>query len=207
MQKHFHLAQFDLPHSGAHGVLKTAALQAWLYQRIFQNNRPSTISKELTAFNQAGSYGPSSQILIKRWNEALGRWDKSLSDGVPGRFSVNPVERGERYKFLPEALFEQARLHYYEASGYQKIGRKFDASVLYLWSSELLSQFIQLNPSSPDVPQALFLLGASQVRMRTAFNPEIRSDRLLNLCVELYPDSIWATLARELRREEFGYAV
>jgi hypothetical protein len=203
MLTHFKAQSFKVDHES----LETdpAALQAWLVQRFLEDSRPIQISQKLDRLSHYSLATPHSSSVLrktfKRWNESLIRWERTLGSGE------SMISGGSYEKVPPQLLFKQARLHYFEASGYQKIGKKYDASILYLWSFELMSRFIQADPLSSEVPQALYLLGASQVRLREAFSSGLRSDRLLNLCVELYPDSVWATLARELLQEEFGYAV
>ena len=160
-------------------------LQVWLVKQLLTKSPIQTrqVTARLMEFKTAK---PEMEVSLHRWRTGLLHWTNS-ENRSPARTQEDTLKDG--------------RLLYYEATGYLKIGRELDATVLYLRSFDLLSRYIESSPTSPDVPEALFLTGVSKLRLSKALPIGVRGNRLLNLCVELYPDSIWARLSRESARE------
>ena len=160
-------------------------LQVWLVKQLLTKSPVQTrqVSARLLELEMQK---PEFEISLRRWRTGLLHWSDS-ENRSPATTSEDTLTDG--------------RLLYYEATGYLKIGREMDATVLYLRSFDLLSRYIESSPTSPDVPEALFLTGVSKLRLSKALPSVVRGNRLLNLCVELYPDSVWAKLSRETARE------
>ena len=167
------------------------SLKNWVVIQTWRTGDPGQVSHRLRLISNRHSYSPVLRTSLRRWSEALTRW-ASESD--------HPEQMS------PDELIQDARHRYFEASGYQKIGRQYDAAVLYLWSAAFLNRFVQTAPDDSRVPEALFILGEAYLRLQHALPTPIRSDRILNLCSELYPDSIWASRADALWKDEVSAA-
>lgn len=102
----------------------------------------------------------------------------------------------------PEQLLSESRRVHAEAAGYLRVGRTYDAAALYVASVRSLVQFIEKNSTHRDVPEALFLMGEALARLRRVYPVSLKSESVLTLCMELYPDSVWAVRARMLRNGE-----
>jgi hypothetical protein len=127
----------------------------------------------------------------------LGRWSHSLLDWQK-EFKVG----GDRVH--SEDLMREGKQRYFEAAGFRKIGRAYDATILNLRTISLLTRFIHQDPYSSSVPEALFMLGAAYAGLGHALPKKMRGDRILNLCSELYPDSLWADRSQTIWREAYG---
>lgn len=150
-----------------------APLQQWLVGAWARNLDPSEIRAAFAELRKLYR-SASMEISMTRWEVALERWasTRSVSDWL-----------GE------------GRERHAEAVGYLKIGRPDDASVLYVWAASALTRFIYQDPEHPLVPEALFLLGDIMVRLKKALPRGVQSDRILRLCVDYYPGTVWARRA------------
>ena len=160
-------------------------LQVWLVKQLLIKSPPqmASVHRRLIALEIEK---PEIRVSLQRWESGLARWMNSEARN-PNRTLRDMLNDG--------------RIMYNQATGYRNIGREVDATVLYLGSFDLLSRYIEASPTSPEVPEALFLLGMTRLRLSKSLPACMRSNRLINLCVELYPDSIWANLSRANTRE------
>ncbi len=168
------------------------SLELWLLGQWDQNFKRSQIEENLTQLMKKHAYSSRLKASLERWKASL-------------RY-VDFFEEMNRDP-SPEALFFEAKHTYFESEGLKRIGRRFDAVVLDLWASQLLGRFIRMNPESGDVPQALFMLGATFVKLNKTVAESYSSSRIFNLCSELYPYSIWSKRANAYRRNEIGNGV
>lgn len=159
----------------------------WLVVQLASSSEPKTILRQLIALSRDRSYSRTLRNSINRWSDALGRWSE-LKKSV--------------FKFDPTYILQEARILHFEAMGLQKIGRQYDGVALYTQTILLLAKFIEKNANDSYIPEALFLLGDSMIRLRHVLPSSIRSDRILNLCSELYPESIWGQQANLVWRSE-----
>ena len=125
------------------------------------------------------------EVSLGRWRDGLRRWTNEMHSR----------------SLSPDELIQEGRSHYFEAAGYNKIGRRYDGTVLQLWTISLLTRFIAKRPFDPQVPEALFMLGVEYLNLGQALPSMMRGDRILNLCSELYPDSFWANRSNGVWRE------
>lgn len=167
------------------------ALQSWLILQLAKNAQPAEADLRLSQVSDQRSYSPVLKASLDRWSQAFQRWEVSRSIASQNLRT-------------PEQLMEEARTRHFEATGFYRIGRMYDATALYLWSIELLSNFIESNPLHRDVPEALYLLGAAYFRFRGVIPNSVRSDRILNLCSEVFPETIWSERARAIWRNGVG---
>ena len=167
-------------------------LQTWLIFRLAQSSSPASVADELASLAQRHAHSPVMQTALNRWQSSLNQWS-----GMDHLFA----------SMEGSALLEEGRLKHSEATGYRKIGRQYDAVAHYLWSAAFLHRFIEQNPDDAGIPEALYLLGDVFLRVRHALPAQFRGDRILNLCSELYPDSIWAGQAYALWRSEIGNGI
>jgi hypothetical protein len=165
------------------------ALQNWIIQGAILGKDPDSLSHQLAQISHGRTISPTLSASIRRWQDGLVRWSRARA-----KFKGSDID--------PQDLLEEGRLRHHEAVGYDKIGRGYDATVLYLWSADFLRRFIAQAPLEAEVPEALYLLGQAHVRFRHAFPPSIRSDRFLNLCSELFPGTLWAKRANAVWRDE-----
>ncbi|MGZ3686997.1 MAG: tetratricopeptide repeat protein [Bdellovibrionota bacterium] len=165
------------------------ALQQWLILTLARDHNPAIAARRLEALEQDRSISPVLMTSLRRWRSTLQQWS------------------GMALPVSSESLLELGRLKHFEASGYRKIGRLYDGTALFLWSSTLLTRFIEENPGSKRVPEALYFLGINYLRLNYALPRVIRGDRLLNLCSEIFPNSIWAQQANEFWRKEMVHGV
>ena len=101
-------------------------------------------------------------------------------------------------------LLVEGRQRYFDASGFEKIGRSYDAAALNLWTITVLSEFVEKYPYHPEIPEALYMLGDSYLDLGTGLPNQVKADRVLNLCSELYPDSVWASRANTVWQEQYS---
>ncbi len=163
-------------------------LRNWLIHQVVRGESPQKIASRLTQMAAGKDLSPTLRITIDRWRRSLNQWASGGS-----------VPRAE--------LLAEGRRRYLEASGYEKVERAFDATVLYLWSVRLLSQYIETDSEGLGIAEATYLLGVIDIRLKRLANMETRGDRLLLLCQELFPDSVWAEKAETLWRSESGHDV
>jgi len=159
-------------------------LQRWLIIDLARHQSPVDTLQRLDKLVRGHLISPVLQTSIDRWRSSLRAWAEQ-----PGGLA-------------PEMLIHQARRRFFEASGYQKIGRQYDATVLYLWAGSLFQRYVGLRPQGHDVAEVLFHVGASLMRLRHAISSVKGSERLLKLCAELYPSTIWAEQAISFWRLE-----
>ncbi len=174
-------------------------LESWLVSRPHLAQNPLKTARVLQTMAVNHSFSRVMGVSLDRWADALMRWEdfnhKSFS------FSRMPAEE------LARALLGETRGLYAEASGYRKVGRQYDAAVLYLWSIDLATRFIEQFPRHEQVPEMLFILGDSYIQLKHALPLEMRPDRILNLCSEMYGESIWANQSTVLRKAELENGV
>jgi hypothetical protein len=166
---------------------------------------PGHSNDELVELRQSIRYRIGSDRLIasSTWKPALSRWYRTLS-----RWAHQPSGTEQGLDHLSsDQLLSEGRKHYFEAVGLRKIGKPYDATVLNLWSIVLLTKFIEKNALSPAMPEVLFMVGDAYIGLDSALPFKIKRDRILNLCSELYPDSVWANRANSIWKEEFGNAI
>jgi hypothetical protein len=152
-----------------------------LVQRLFYTRDPAATLKWLVAINDVSAIDPD---LLARWKFSLSEWaDYGVLDERVGA----------------EHFLNVGRLAYGRAFGYEHIGRGTDGVVLLVRSAIHLAHFIDKAPGNDSVPEALFLLGKVTSKLGEFFPAEIKPDRLLNLSVELFPETAWAARAHVLR--------
>lgn len=157
-------------------------LSPWMTRETFLESDPKVLLNNLKTQLRHRLSSQDEGISFKRWETDLGHW------------------RAERFSGDAEVL-SQARENYFQASGFSKVGRSYDATVLNLWTIRLLTDFIEKNSFDGQVPEALFMLGVAYRDLDHALPTGIRRDRILNLCSELYSDSLWANRANMIWRE------
>jgi hypothetical protein len=168
------------------------ALKSWLVMQAVQGETPEQLAKDLKKISQGKYYSSTLKTSLTRWNSVLARW---------GRWRAKPQSAADE-KGDSDSLMEEGRRRYFEARGFQKIGKSYDSVPLYLWAMESLSRYIRENPQADEVPEALFLLGSTYIRFRQNFPSKVRGDRILNLCAEFFPGSVWAKKSNTLWQEE-----
>lgn len=148
---------------------------------------------------------PASKLLFDINNsKARGEFAVSIIDQQLSVFEESPsfkeiesrLSHLKRGRFPSADLLEMGRQSYYRAKGYEKRGDLEIAFGYYLRSSKLLIKFLKIEPGHIDVPEVLFLIGDSFMRFYGLVPTNVRLDRILNLCGELYPETIWARRAR-----------
>ena len=135
-----------------------------------------------------GGFRPS----VVRWANTWDSWSK-----VPARNDVG------LNGLTAHQLLIEGRQRFFEASGFEKIGRTYDAAVLNLWAIVVLTQFVEKNPYHPEIPETLYMLGEAYMDLGSGLPSQVKADRVINLCSELYPDSVWANRANSLWREQY----
>jgi hypothetical protein len=166
------------------------ALQNWLLVTMLNKADPNEAQLTLSELSRNRAVSPVMRASLRRWQESLARWAGS----PPQELQSAP------------ALLEEGRKLHHQAIGYARVGRPYDAAPLFLWSATLLARFIEREPESAQVPEALYLLGASTLQFKQVIPGNIRPDRILNLCQEFYPHTVWAERAEELWRREMRHA-
>jgi hypothetical protein len=166
-----------------------SALQYWVVLDLAREGDPEGTRRRLIELTQGHEVSPVLRTSLDRWNSHLTEWSR-----VNFRRGATLLDSDE--------LIRQGRRRNYEATGYRKVGRLYDATVLYLWSADSLSRYIELNPTSAEVPEALYLLGEAHIHFRNVLPRSFRSDRLLNLCSEFFPSTVWAQRSNRIWNEE-----
>jgi hypothetical protein len=180
------------------GDREVTPLRRWIIEKFASanNNDPRIVAKELDKIlNQTPRSSPVLSAL-KRWQATLARWGAV--------YSVTSEDSKNSKALL---LLTEGRQHYFESAGFRRIGKSFDGTVLDLWTISLLSQFVEKYPLHPAVPEALFMMGDEYLSLGNALPLEVKSDRILNLVSELYPDSIWASRANAIWKSEHSHAI
>ncbi len=103
-----------------------------------------------------------------------------------------------------DQIMTEGRRAHAQAVGYAKVDRNIDSAFLYVASARSLLMFVERFPTDTDVPEALFLIGKSLLGLRPYLSGSLRGDSVLSLCMELFPESVWATRSRMLWLEEIG---
>lgn len=169
------------------------ALQSWFILRALQKPDPLLLLTELSQLSRNRQVSPVMRTSLKRWNDSLQRW--AVAEDAGSKRTPGYSEIAGR---SPEQLFLEGRKYHDEAVGYERVGRAYDATALYLWSFVRLSEFIREAPLHESNAEALYLLGKIYTQFKHALPTRVRADRFLNLCKELYPDTIWAARGHSL---------
>ena len=169
----------------------TPDLRRWLIQESFKPDETpgrlaAKVRQMLRLHADDREFSPVIRQSLKRWVSSLQLWDQEIRQGAHAN------------------LLAEARQRYFEAAGYQKIGRSYDASVLHLWTIGLLTRFVDQNPFDARIPEALFMLGVAYLNLGHSLPPQMRRDRILTLCAEMYPDSLWASRSDAIWKEAFS---
>jgi hypothetical protein len=179
------------------GVKEFIPLSRWIIERFAAaQDDPRVVAKDLNKVLNHSSQSPLVLAALKRWQATLDRWSASLT------------ENSEEAK-NPRALIVliEGRQHYFESAGFRRIGRSFDGTVLDLWTISLLTKFVEKYPLHPAVPEALFMMGDEYLNLGSALPTDVKSDRILNLVSEFYPDSIWASRANAIWKSGHVHAI
>jgi hypothetical protein len=172
-------------------------LRRWIIERFAAaGNDPRVVEKDLEKVLSGSQKSPAMIAALKRWQSTLTRWSS-------GNLSSSEEMKNSRALLL---LIE-GRQHYFESAGFRRIGKSFDGTILDLWTISLLSKFIEKYPLNPAVPEALFMMGDEYLCLDKALPFNAKSDRILNLVPELYPDSIWASRANAIWKSERAHAI
>jgi hypothetical protein len=171
------------------------ALERWLISKTLTGKNHSENFQHLTALLRSLSKDVPGglQASVNRWANTCESWADTLS-----RKDMN-LDGLSAHQLLVEG-----RQRYFEASGFQKTGRSFDAAALDLWTITVLSEFVEKYPYHPEIPEALYMLGDSYLDLGTGLPAQVKADRVLNLCSELYPDSVWANRANSIWQEQYS---
>ena len=192
VEQQFH----DLSSGSQAGNFRRVSLESWrddsleLKQWVFQQSLklpggPAATSRRLENLDQTRTHSTSMQISLKHWQSALRRWAAA-----------------EKHKrFASEDFLKVARQTFFESAGLRKIGKSYDATVLYLWTISNLTRFIDSNPYDGKVPEALYMLVVAYMDLGHSLPTKMHGERILNLCSELYPDSFWANRSNGVWRE------
>jgi len=146
----------------------------------------------------------SAYLINQSLKEVLSTLDSTFKQ-ESFRNRVKEVEDGKRalVQFLEldepldlHELLDIGRGYYYQAVALEKLGKQTASKVYYLISAHALIRFLYSDPSHIDIPEVLFFVGTSFLKFRDFVPSHARIDRILNLCDELYPNSLWAERAR-----------
>lgn len=162
-------------------------LRNWVVNTGFVTSTQE-LSNALTELVRNRDFSHRLGASLNRWQETLSRWS-----GVEAR--INGSHNGES---VP-GLLSTARQCHFQATAYRKIGKSYDATILYLWTAVFLYRYIDRFPQSEQLPEALFLLGDAVLRLQN-------EPRLLSLCADIFPESVWAGQARAVMTSELGDA-
>lgn len=157
------------------------ALQSWLIREGLTGTPPDEIGRSLAQLRSGRRFSPVFETSLRRWGLFLESWNQASASW--------PVRPGA-------SMLAEGRMAYHQAEGYSRQGKSYDATPLYVWSILSLVRFVESDSASDSVPEAVFLMGEAFVRLRRAFPSSARIDRILNLCADQYPDSVWASLSR-----------
>jgi hypothetical protein len=167
-------------------------LKRWVIQQTLASaTSPSELPHRLELIRLNHPHSRDMDRTLERWQKSLESWSREITSGNPSA----------------DDLLQEGRVHYFEAAGYAKIGRRYDATVLQLWTISLLTRFVAKKPFDTRVPEALFMLGTEYLDLGPALPVRVRGDRILNLCSELYPDSFWANRSNGVWKEAVSSAI
>lgn len=166
-------------------------LKKWLVQEFLQGREISEIRSQLQGMARECAVSRETRATFRRWDEALSRGSRLYQ---AKSFRLSPSAGHPLSALNIEKLIEGGRSEFFEASGYERIGRTEDGLVNSLIAISLLSQFARAAPLDSRLPEAVYLLGVSYRRLRTLFSDRI-GERLLLLCIDYYPGSVWARQA------------
>jgi hypothetical protein len=161
-------------------------LQKWLLYDLVRNRKPAATALRLENQIRGKALSSVMSLAISRWKDALLAWERDKDRVASGSY----LDAGL-------SLYE-------EAAGYDRIGLSYDATVTYLRSVYALLLFVEQSPNRVEVPQAIFLIGSALLKLKSVLPDDVNPDRILNLCIELYPNSIWASRAHAMRRGNFA---
>lgn len=174
-----------------------ASLKEWFVLKALKDLNPAKLRTELAQVRASRQFPETMNKTFDRWHEGLGRWSREKEGRVTNVTASN----------VTDDFLRKGRQRYFEALGYQKIGRPYDGTVSYIWAIDLLSDFIQMDSEDDRLPEALYLLGAAYLNLRHSMPDGLRSDRMLHLCSEFYPDSVWASQASLHWRNERNHGI
>jgi hypothetical protein len=179
-------------------------LRRWMIERFAATqNDPRVVSRDLQRVIGHSQESPFVLASLKRWQSTLNRWGTE--------FSSSSYASGDSRDDLKNShalmLLIEGRQHYFESAGFRRIGKSFDAAVLDLWTISILSKFVEKYPLHPAVPEVLFMLGDEYLSLGSSLPEKAKSDRILNLVPELYPDSIWASRANAVWKSGQVHAI
>lgn len=167
------------------------ALQRWLIANSLLPEGPQAVVRDLMSLRQSQALSPELQHALARWNDSLSRWATSNY-----LIRIRGSEQGFR------RLLEEGRRRHEEATGFRRIRREYDATAHYLWTTAILTRYIEETPLDPRLPEALYFLGDSYIRFRRVLPSQMQVDRVLHLLTELYPASVWSVRARQSLSED-----
>jgi hypothetical protein len=171
-------------------------LNQWILNQWFRYRTPSRL---IQVVEEAALQNSSEKPQLERWKSVLSEWSAESNLELK-------VDEQTSSQVPSSRLLSTGRLHVFRAEGERRAGAVGDASLQYIWGIYLLSQYVERAPSSESIPEALYLLGVSYLALRDSLPNGIRGDRLINLCAELYPGTIWGREATRVWKEEMGSA-
>jgi hypothetical protein len=161
-------------------------LSRWLSNQISRNRTPIEIRAGLLKMQRSQPpLSPVMQTSLGRWHESLEKWSTESQNGV---------------RLSREEALRKGRRRYLEARGYADVGRVFDASVLFYWAASWLTRAVEGQNSETEFSEILYLLGDIYMTLRHSLPEQIQPERLLYVCSDLYPSSIWASRANAVRQ-------
>jgi hypothetical protein len=193
------------------------ALERWLILKTLNasgdisgmasGNAPENVSGPMSDKDKSGNFQHLTSLLrslshevpnglrssVNRWANTCESWADTLAHK---EMNLNGLSAHQ--------LLVEGRQRYFEASGFEKIGRSYDAAALNLWTITVLSEFVEKYPYHPEIPEALYMLGDSYLDLGNGLPNQVKADRVLNLCSELYPDSVWASRANAIWQEQYS---
>jgi hypothetical protein len=176
----------SVPQSGLGALYRpwpddSLVLENWLSIQSARDRTPGEILNSLlTMENRQTALSQGMRETLQHWSDALQLWS---SEAEPAPSTV------------PEEALKRGRLHFLQARGYSDIGRTYDATVLYLWASYWLDRAVDTARSDTDFPEILYLLGTIYLTLRHSVPAPFHGEKLLYVCSDLYPSSIWASRA------------
>lgn len=180
--------------SGLPRAKNSSDLERWVISKTLAASRNfHRLTSLLRSLSHDKAVPDGLQTSMNRWANTCEHWGNAESRNSIGLSGLSATQ-----------LLAEGRQRFFEASGFEKIGRSYDAAILNLWTIVVLSEFIEKHPFHPEVPEALFMLGDSYLDLGNGLPNQVKADRVLNLCSELYPDSVWANRANSIWKEQFS---
>ena len=187
-------ATFRETTSGLPREKSSKELERWVISRILAGTRNfHQLTSLLRSLSHDHSVPAPLQTSVGRWANTSENWGNTPTRNSIGMNGLSA-----------DQLLVEGRQRFFEASGFQKIDRSYDAAVLNLWTIAILSEFVQKHPFHREIPEVLYMLGESYLDLGKGLPPQVKADRVLNLCSELYPDSVWANRANSIWKEQFS---